>query len=111
MSVSEEELEKINDKLNRLAETNHEIQVKLNRTSSRIEEIAKSVENNKDTTNTVYKFVEKQDYNNKNSRLWLPGIAILSLGWVVGEEQFKEQFIIYMILVALIISYWVYGRD
>ena len=50
-SGSEKELVEINDKLNRLAET---------------------VENNKNTTNTVYELVEKQDYNSKHSRLWLP---------------------------------------
>lgn len=61
-SVSEKELVEINNKLNTLSETTHEIQCKLNRTNSRIEEIAKTIENNKNTTNAVYKFVKKQDY-------------------------------------------------
>ena len=117
-SVSEKELVDINNKLmdinnklNRLAETTHEIQCKLNRTSTRIEEIAKTIENNKDTTNTVYKLVEKQDYNSKHSRLWLPIIALCCLYMVIGQEQLQEQLIMYSLLVALYVGYVYYSRD
>jgi len=109
--VSEKELVEINNRLNTLAETTHEIQVKLHKTSSRIKEIAKTIENNKDTTNAVYKFVEKQDFNSKHSRLWLPGIAIYGLYMVIGQEQLQEQLIMNLLLAALLVGYWYYGRD
>lgn len=110
-SVSDRELEEINNKLNMLAETTHEIQCKLNKTGSRIEEIAKTIENNKDTTNTVYKLVEKQDYNSKHSRLWLPIIALYCLYMVIGQEQMQEQLIMNSLLVALYVGYVHYSKD
>ena len=89
MSVSDKELEKINNKLHRLAET---------------------VENNKNTTNTVYELVEKQDYNSKHSRLWLPGIAFYCLYMVIGQEQMLEQLGMNLLLVTLLLGYCGEGR-
>ena len=89
MSVSDRKLEEINNKLNRLAET---------------------VENNKNTTNTIYKLVEKQDYNSKHSRLWLPGIAVYGLYIVIGQEQMLEQLGMNLLLVTLLLGYWGEGR-
>jgi len=113
-SVSEKELVDINNKLNRLAETTHEIHSKLNRISSRISEIAKTTENNKGTTNAVYKFVEKQDYNGKNSRHWLPVIACISLGFLVGYQHYEstwEQTAMIMIIVFLFYGYLHYSKN
>ena len=93
MSVSDRELEKINNKLNRLAET---------------------VDNNKNTTNTIYKLVEKQDYNSERSRRWLSGIALLSLGFLVGHEQYEstwEQVGMFLIIVALFYGYVTFCKD
>lgn len=114
MSFNERKLEEINNKLDVLAETSHEIQVKLHKTSSRIEEIAKTVENNKGTTNAVYKFVEKQDYNSKNSRHWLPVIAMLSLGFLVGYQDYEstwEVIAALMVIVFLFYGYVHYSKD
>ena len=113
-SVSEKDLVDINNKLNRLAETTHEIQSVLNRTSSRIEEIAKTIEKSKDTTNAVYKFVEKQDYNSKNSRHWLPVIACSSLGFLVGYQGYEstwEVIAMLIIIVFLFYGYVHYSKD
>ena len=93
MSVSDRELEKINNKLNRLAET---------------------VENNKNTTNTIYKLVEKQDYNSERSRHWLPVLLILTLGWLVAQEHITstwEQIFVSLPVLFYFWGYFHFSRD
>ena len=112
--VSEKELVDINNKLNRLIETTTEIQCKLNRTSSRVEEIEEKIENNKNTTNAVYKFAKKQDYNSKHSRRMLPAIAVVSLVFLVKYEHYEstwEQAVGFICMVFLFMGYVYYSED